>query len=93
MKLAEELDQYDLRPEIAGPWDYAEARTRERCTDLPAALLQSLLFQTRQATQAGQEMMEQENAAMTDYGLIRRKDGQPLPELRQEAGGMTQRME
>ena len=93
MKLAEELDQYDLRPEIAGPWDYAEARVREQCPDLPAVLLQPLLFQTSQAAQAGQEMMERENAAMTDYGLIRRKDGQPLPELRQEAGGMSQRME
>lgn len=93
MTLAEELSQYELRPEITGSWDYAEARVRERCSDLPAALLQPLLFQTSQAAQAGQEMMERENAAMTNYGLIRRKDGQPLPELRQEAGGMTQRME
>lgn len=92
MALAEELPQYELRPEITGSWDYAEARVRERCPDLPATLLQPLLFQTSQAAQAGQEMMEQENAALTDYGLIRRRDGQPLPDFRQESGGMTLRM-
>lgn len=88
MELAEELEQYDLLPEIAEPWDYAEARLREKYPDLPP-----ILFQTSQAYQAGQEMLEQDHAALTGYGLIRRKDGQPLPELRQEASGITQRME
>ena len=88
MKLAEELDQYDLRPEIAEPWDYAEARLRERYPDIPTAL-----FQTGQSYNVGMEMLEKDHAALTDYGLLRRKDGQPLPELRQEAGGMTQRLE
>ena len=88
MELAEDLEQYDLLPEIAEPWDYAEARLKEKYPDLPP-----VLFQTGQAYQAGQEMLEQDHAALTSYGLIRRKDGRPLPELRQEAGGMTQRME
>lgn len=85
--LAEELEQYELKPEIAQPWNYAEARLKEKYPDLPA-----VLFQTGQSYQAGVEMMEQDHAALTGYGVIRRKDGQPLPELRQEAGGMTQSM-
>lgn len=88
MALAEELDQYDLLPEIAEPWDYAEARLREKYPDLP-----TVLFQTSQAYRAGMEMLEKDHAALTGYGILRRRDGQPLPELRQEADGMTQRME
>lgn len=88
MALAEELDQYHFLPEIAEPWDYAEARLREKYPDLPTAL-----FQSGQAYRAGTEMLEQDHAALTGYGLILRKDGQPLPELGQEADGMTQRME
>lgn len=88
MALAEELDQYDLLPEIAEPWDYAQARLREKYPDLP-----TVLFRTGQAYQAGMEMLEQDHAALTDYGILRRKDGHPLPELGLEAGGMTQRME
>lgn len=85
--LAEELDQYELLREIAAPWDYAEAQLKEKYPDIP-----SVLFQTGQGYQAGVEMLEQDHAALTGYGVIRRKDGQPLPELRQEAGGMTQSM-
>lgn len=88
MALAEELDQYDLLPEIVEPWDYAEARLREKYPDLP-----TVLFRTGQAYQAGMEMLEQDHAALTDYGILRRKDGQPLPELGQESDGMAQRME
>ena len=86
--LAEELDQYEVKPEIAEPWNYAECVLRERYPDLPP-----LLFQTGQAYQVGMDLLEQDHAAMTSYGMIRRKDRQPLPELRQEAGGMTLRME
>lgn len=88
MTLAEELDQYDFLPEIAQPWDYAEARLREDYPGLP-----TVLFQTGQAYRAGMEMLEKDHAALTGYGILRRKDGQPLPELRQQADGMTQRME
>ena len=88
MKLAEELDLYEFRPEIAESWDYAEAALRERYPDLPP-----ILFQTSQAANAGSEMLERDHAALTSYGLIRRKDGEPLPVFEQENRQLTQRME
>ena len=86
-KLAEELSQYEILPEIAQTWDYAELILRERYPDIPAAL-----FQTPQASQIGGQMLEQNDAALTSYGLVRRRDGQPLPEFRPEPGGITQEM-
>ena len=46
-----ELDQYELRPEIAEPWDYTEVILREKYPDLPEDL-----FQTPQAAWIGQKM-------------------------------------
>ena len=48
------------------------------------------LFQTPQAAWIGQKLLEQGDAAITDYGLIRRKDGGPLPCFRQEQAQQTQ---
>lgn len=88
MRLLHELDEYELRPEVTSSWSYAELRLREKYPDLPEAL-----FQTGQSAQIGEQMLAEENAALTSYGLIHRKDGQPLPDLRQKAGGMTQTLE
>ena len=85
LELAKELDQYELRPEIAEPWDYTEVILREKYPDLPGDL-----FQTPQAAWIGQKWLEQGDAAITDYGLIRRKDGGPLPCFRQEQAPQTQ---
>ena len=85
IELAKELDQYELRPEIAEPWDYTEVILREKYPDLPEDL-----FQTPQAAWIGQKWLEQGDAAITDYGLIRRKDGGPLPCFRQEQAQQTQ---
>lgn len=74
--LLHEAKNYELRPELAQPWDYAKAVLKERYPDLPA-----VLFQTSQSYQAGIEMLAQDHAALTSYGVIRRKDGMPLPEL------------
>ena len=68
------LDEYDLRPEVAETWDYAELVLREKYQDLPEEL-----FQTPQAARVGQRMLEESHAAITDYGLLRRKDGGQLP--------------
>ena len=68
------LDEYDLRPEVAETWDYAELVLREKYPDLPEEL-----FQTPQAARVGQRMLEESHAAITDYGLLRRKDGGQLP--------------
>lgn len=53
---------------------YAELMAREKYPDLP-----SELFQTPQAAQIGRTMLEEGNGAITEYGLIRRTDGRPLP--------------
>ena len=73
-QLLEEAEQYELLPEVAETWDYAELMAREKYPDLP-----SELFQTPQAAQIGRTMLEEGNGAITEYGLIRRTDGQPLP--------------
>ena len=74
IQLMHGLDDYDLRPEIAETWDYAGLVLREKYPDLP-----EVLFQTPQAAQVGQRMLEERHAAITDYGLLRRKDGEHLP--------------
>lgn len=84
-QLLEEAEQYELLPEVAETWDYVELMAREKYPDLPPEL-----FQTPQAANVGRTMLEEGNAAITDYGLLRRKDGQPLPEFRHEP---TQGME
>ena len=91
-ELAEALDEYELRPEVAESWEYAELVLREKYPDLPEEL-----FQTPQATQIGQRWLEQGDAAITDYGLLCRKDGGPLPrfqmerQIQQRQGGMEMR--
>ena len=88
------LDQYELRPEIAEPWDYTEVVLREKYPDLPEEL-----FQTPQAARIGQKWLEKGDAAITDYGLICRKDGGLLPhfqprqerQIQQRRGGMEMR--
>ena len=73
-QLLEEAEQYELLPEVAETWDYADLMAREKYPDLP-----SELFQTPQAAQIGRTMLKEGNGAITEYGLIRRTDGQPLP--------------
>lgn len=63
-----------------GIWaDYAEMMFREKYSALPEEL-----FQTPQAAQIGQKMLDDRLGVITEYGLIRRKDGQPLPVFQPE---------
>ena len=78
-RLMGEIDQYELRPEVAQTWGYAEMMFREKYSALPEEL-----FQTPQAAQIGQKMLDDRLGVITEYGLIRRKDGQPLPAFRSE---------
>ena len=78
-QLLEEAEQYELLPEVAETWDYVELMAREKYPDLPPEL-----FQMPQAANVGRTMLEEGNATITDYGLLRRKDGQPLPSFTQE---------
>lgn len=73
-QLLEKADQYELLPEVAQTWGYAELALREKYPDLPEEL-----FQTPQAAQIGQRMLDDRLGIITDYGLIRRTDGAPLP--------------
>ena len=78
-RLMGEIDQYELRPEVAQAWGYAEMMFREKYSALPEEL-----FQTPQAAQIGQKMLDDRLGVITEYGLIRRKDGQPLPVFQPE---------
>lgn len=78
-QLMEEADQYELCPEVANTWGYAELVLREKYPDLPEELLQP-----PQVAQIGQRMLDDRLGAITEYGLIRRKDGQPLPVFQPE---------
>ena len=79
VQLMEEAGQYELHPEVAQTWDYAEMTLREKYPDLPEEL-----FQTPQAVRIGQQLLDDRLGGITEYGLIRRKDGQPLPILHPE---------
>ena len=79
VQLMEEAGQYELHPEVAQTWGYAEMTLREKYPDLPEEL-----FQTPQAVRIGQQLLDDRLGAITEYGLIRRKDGQPLPILHPE---------
>ena len=50
-RLMGEIDQYELRPEVAQTWGYAEMMFREKYSALPEEL-----FQTPQAAQIGQKI-------------------------------------
>ena len=84
-QLMEEAEQYELLPEVAETWDYAELMAREKYPDLPEAL-----FQTGQSAEIGRELLEDRNGVITGYGLIRRLDGQPIQSLHEapEQNGM-----
>lgn len=88
MDLLQGMDEYVLRPEVTSTWKYAEIRLREKWPDLPEAL-----FQTGQSAQIGESLMEQDNAKLTSYGLLCRKDGAPLPVFEPAEQHLTQRME
>lgn len=83
IQLMHGLDDYDLRPDVTATWDYAEVVLREKYPDLPEEL-----FQTPQAAMVGRQMLEENHAAITDYGLFRRKDNGHLPVFQREPQAM-----
>ena len=58
------------------------AGSRLSAADYPD--LPEVLFQTPQAGQVGRELLERDHAVITDYGLLRRKDGGQLPVFQPE---------
>lgn len=61
-RLMGEIDQYELRPEVAQTWGYAEMMFREKYSALPEEL-----FQTPQAAQIGQKMLDDRLGVITEY--------------------------
>ena len=78
MQLTHGLDQYELIQNVAQTWDYAALVLREKYPDLPEEL-----FQTPQAAQVGRNYLAGGDVAITDYGLIRSRDGSQLPVFEQ----------
>lgn len=64
-RLMGEIDQYELRPEVAQTWGYAEMMFREKYSALPEEL-----FQTPQAAQIGQKMLDDRLGVITEYQNI-----------------------
>ena len=73
-RLMEGLEEYELLPDVILAWDYAERALRENYPDLREAL-----FRTDSSAEIGRKLLEDGNAALTEYGLLQKRDGSPLP--------------
>ena len=80
VQIMEEAGEYELYSGITGASSYAEMVLREQYPDLPEEL-----FRNRQAASFGQKLLDEKMGVLTDYGLIRRKDGQPIQDICQES--------
>lgn len=78
-RFVDDLRQTGLLKNLGAMDAYAEMMFREKYSALPEEL-----FQTPQAAQIGQKMLDDRLGVITEYGLIRRKDGQPLPVFQPE---------
>ena len=79
IQLMHGLDAYELRPDVAATWDYAELVLAGEVSGSAGGTVPD-----RQAARVGQRMMEENHASITDYGLLRRKDSGQLPVFRKE---------
>lgn len=88
LQYAESLDQYILSPGISGPRELARQEVELMASDKDAELLLKHL----NLYAYGRELMEQDPAILTEYGLLERQDGEPIQRLDQPAqGGMKMR--
>jgi len=86
-ELRNQLDQYILAPEISTPEDQARA---ELALMLPKSEAQTVASHLNLYAY-GRELMEKNNSVQTDYGLLERRDGQPIQTMEEphlEMGGM-----
>ena len=63
---------------------------RNWCCGRNTRICRRLVFQTGQSAEIGRELLEDRNGVITEYGLIRRLDGQPVQSLHEapEQNGM-----
>jgi hypothetical protein len=72
--LADGVDDYILEPNICSP----EAAAREELGVIVSGKDADLLIEHLDLRAYGKDLLERQNAALTDYGLVQRRDGQPL---------------
>lgn len=87
VKLAQDLDSYSFESEIADPSAYAESVLEKLEIPLPQKFFEMSILSAY-----GEELMEHNNVHGTDYGLIGRKDGEPIMTQEQESGGPVMEM-
>lgn len=90
ISLMDTLEDYELLPEAATPGDVTRLSLQAKYPDLPDTLLWGVHAET-----LGSELLSNGTAKLTGYGLLRRRDGGPLPELGlgQQYTGPTMTME
>lgn len=74
LELRNQLDQYILDPEIFSPEDQARSELAAMLPEADAQVVASHL----NLYAYGSELMEKNNSVQTDYGLLERRDGQPI---------------
>lgn len=87
LELRNQLDQYMLAPEISTPADQARAKLAWMLPESEAKTVASHL----DLYAYGRELMEKNNGVQTGYGLLERRDRQPIQTMAEpslEMGGM-----
>ncbi|WP_298034097.1 antirestriction protein ArdA [uncultured Dysosmobacter sp.] len=84
--LSKQLDNYILEPETRSPEDVAMGELR---VSVDEETLRTLLPHVK-LYPYGQALLDQRHSALTDYGLVERRDGQPIQALagQPQRGGM-----
>lgn len=82
MELAGQTGEYIFEPGIRGVEQAAEAELNAMLGEKDAGLIKQHL----NLYAYGKALLEQENAAVTSYGRLQRRDGQPLQTMEQEPG-------
>lgn len=84
LELRNQLEQYILDPEIFSPEDQARS---ELAAMLPEADAQAVACHLNLYAY-GSELMKENNSIQTDYGLLERRDGQPIQTMAEPHLGM-----
>ena len=82
IELAGRTDEYIFEPGIQGVEQAAEAELNAMLGEKDAKLIMEHL----NLYAYGKALLEQENAAITPYGRLQRRDGQPIQAMEQEPG-------
>jgi len=84
-QLMDTLDEYIFSPQFSSPIEVAKGELSIILTEQDAALITPHL----NLYQYGQSLIQRDNGVLTDYGLIERRDGQPVQTIEQpRQGGM-----